>query len=73
MTTRVHNIYYELLMTSYGQQAAKCPPDPSYGNNPAEPDIPWLWRTEVPMPGLIDMPAGNKMVLSNFIIVLYCL
>ena len=27
------------LMTRYGQQAAKCSPDPSYGNNPAEPDI----------------------------------
>ena len=27
-------------MTRYSQQAAKCPSDPSYGNNPAEPDIP---------------------------------
>ena len=28
------------LMTRYGQPAAKCPPDPSYSNNLAEPDIP---------------------------------
>ena len=27
-------------MTRYGQQPAKCLPDPSYGNNPAEPDNP---------------------------------
>ena len=28
------------LVTQYGQQAVKSSPDPSYGDNPAEPDIP---------------------------------
>ena len=28
------------LMTRYGQQTVKSTPDPSYGSNPAEPDVP---------------------------------
>ena len=27
-------------MTRYNQQTVKCLPDPSYGSNPAEPDVP---------------------------------
>ena len=27
-------------MTRYGQQTVKSLPDPSYGSNPAEPDVP---------------------------------
>ena len=27
-------------MTRYGQQTVKSSPDPSYGSNPAEPDVP---------------------------------
>ena len=27
-------------MTRYGQKTVKSSPDPSYGSNPAEPDVP---------------------------------
>ena len=60
------------LMTRHYQQAVKSSTDPSYGSNPAEPDIPADELKRLCQEYLIRIQVV-KITLLNFFIVHYCL